>query len=138
MTVFLDSSVLLRRLLGQKGALREWRMVRRGIVSRLAEVECLRTLDRLRLDRRLNERQLTGFREGLFRLFGSVEVVEVTRTVLLRASQPSPTSLGTLDAIHLVSAQLWRERFGRNLVLATHDESLALGARAAGLRVLGV
>jgi hypothetical protein len=67
-----------------------------------------------------------------------MEIVEVNRTVLTRAAQPSPTSLGTLDAIHLASALLWRDRTGRSLVFATHDDALALGARAEGLRTLGV
>jgi len=46
---YLDSSVLLRVILGQRDALKEWNRVSQGIASALAEVECLRTLDRLRL-----------------------------------------------------------------------------------------
>jgi predicted nucleic acid-binding protein len=136
--VYLDSSVILRRLLGQPKALREWRLVRTGVASRLAEVECLRTLDRLRLEAALDEGRLASLREGLYRVLASMEIVEVNRTVLTRAAQPSPTSLGTLDAIHLASALLWRDRTGRSLVFATHDDALALGARAEGLRTLGV
>jgi predicted nucleic acid-binding protein len=138
MIVYLDSSVLLRRLLNQPGSLREWRLIRTGVSSRLAEVEGLRTLDRLRLEAGLPDRHLAALREGLYRMLSSVEIVEVTRSVLARAAQPSPTSLGTLDALHLSSALLWRERTGRNLALATHDEALALSARAHGLRALGV
>jgi hypothetical protein len=48
-----------------------------------------------------------------------------------------PTELGTLDAIHLASALLWREAAGAELVMATHDRALALGAQAYGLRVFG-
>src|SRR5688572_32535081 len=48
MIAYLDSSVLLRILLGQKDALAEWREIDTGIGSALVEVECLRTLDRLR------------------------------------------------------------------------------------------
>jgi hypothetical protein len=48
-----------------------------------------------------------------------------------------PTVLGTLDAIHLATALLWRENTGSDLVMATHDGSLALAARAAGFRVIG-
>jgi uncharacterized protein len=138
MIVYLDSSVLLRRLLGQRGSLREWRLVRTGVSSRIAEVEGLRTLDRVRLELGLPDRRMAALREGLYRMLSSLEIVEVTRTVLSRAAQPSPTSLGTLDALHLASALLWRERTGKNLALATHDEALALGARAHGFRVLGV
>jgi predicted nucleic acid-binding protein len=130
--------VVLRRLLGQKGGLREWRLIRTGVSSRLTEVECLRTLDRLRLEAGLDERRLALLRESLYSVLASLEIVELTRTVLARAAQPSPTSLGTLDAIHLSSALLWRDRSGRSISLATHDEALALGARAQGMKVLGV
>lgn len=51
--------------------------------------------------------------------------------------EPSPTSLGTLDAIHLASAMLWQERRGAQLVMATHDQALGTAARASGLRVVG-
>lgn len=138
MTVYLDSSVILRRLLGQSGALREWRLVRTGISSRLAEVECLRTLDRLRLDAALDERRLATLREALYAVLATLEIVEITRAVLTRAAQPSPTSLGTLDALHLSSALIWRERTGRNLAMATHDEALATAARACGLAAIGI
>jgi uncharacterized protein len=137
MIVYLDSSVLLRRLLGQAGGLREWRHVRTGVSSRLTEVECLRTLDRLRTEGALDEKRLARLREAIYALLASLEIVEITRTVLARAAEPSPTSLGTLDSIHLASAILWRERIGKNIALATHDEALALGARAHGMRALG-
>jgi hypothetical protein len=67
-----------------------------------------------------------------------MEIIEIGRSVLARAAQPLPTTLGTLDAIHLASALLWTERFDRTLVMATHDAALALAARASGLTVVGV
>jgi hypothetical protein len=48
-----------------------------------------------------------------------------------------PTELGTLDAIHLATALLWKDLTKANLVMATHDGALALGAQAHGLRVVG-
>ena len=137
MMVYLDSSVILRRLLGQPGSLREWRLVRTAVSSRLTEVECLRTLNRLRREALLTETRLAVLREACYTILGSLEIVEVTRAILGRAAQPSPTSLGTLDAIHLLSALVWRERTGKSLVMATHDEALAVSARASGLRALG-
>lgn len=137
MTAYLDSSVMLRRLLGQPGALREWRLIRTAVSSRLTEVECLRTLDRLRLEGAVDERKLAELRERMHQILASTEIVEISRAVLARAAQPSPTSLGTLDAIHLSSALLWRGRSSRSLVMATHDVNLALGARAEGIRAIG-
>jgi hypothetical protein len=57
--------------------------------------------------------------------------------VLDRAAQPMPTELGTLDAIHLASALLWKDAMGIDPVMATHDGALGLAARAHGLLVLG-
>jgi uncharacterized protein len=135
---YLDSSVLLRLALGQPQALREWAAVEEGATSALTEVECLRTLDRLRLREGLSDEEVALRREALFALFARVSMVDISRPVLERAAHPLPTSLGTLDAIHLATAQLWRERFDRDLVMATHDAALALAARALGMQAIGV
>jgi len=65
-----------------------------------------------------------------------MEVIVVTSAVLARAAQPMPTALGTLDAMHLATVLLWRER-AADLVMATHDAGLAKAARASGLRDVG-
>lgn len=67
-----------------------------------------------------------------------IEIVEATRPVLSRASQPLPTPLGTLDAIHLATAMLWRELATADLLFATHDAALGTAARASGFRVAGI
>lgn len=110
----------------------------RGVASALVEVECLRTLDRLRLAEGLKDAEIAARRETVFRLLEAIEVVELTRPILSRAAQPLPTALGTLDAIHLSTALLWKERTRADLVMATHDEGLATASRASGLRVVGV
>lgn len=137
MIAYLDSSIVLRLALGQPQALREWPAIDEGVTSALTEVECLRTLDRVRLREGLSDEDVAVRREALFALFARVSVVDISRPVLERAGHPLPTSLGTLDAIHLATAQLWRERFDRDLVMATHDAALALAARALGLRTIG-
>ena len=137
MIAYLDSSVLLRVVLGQPNALDEWDEIERGVASRLAEVACLRTLDRLRLAEPLADREIAIRREAVYRILDAIEIVELTRPVLARASQPMPTALGTLDAIHLSTALLWGERTGARLVMTTHDEALAMASRASGLSVIG-
>jgi predicted nucleic acid-binding protein len=134
---YLDSSVILRIVLGQSNALKEWRTIERPVASALVEVECLRTLDRLRRAEGLHDREIAMRREAVFRLVEAMEIIEPTRVVLARAAQPLPTALGTLDAIHLASALLWKEREGTDLVMATHDTALAMAAQASGLRVIG-
>ncbi len=137
MIAYLDSSVILRIVLRQPNALKEWRSVTTGVASALVEVECLRTLDRLRLIEGLNDEDIAARREAVFRLVEAMEIVELSKSVLTRASQPLPTMLGTLDAIHLATAMLWKDRSGRDLVMATHDDALGAAARACGLKLLG-
>ena len=101
-------------------------------------MEGLRTLDRLRLRTRLTDAEVASRRAIILQLLDSLELVEVDSLVLDRAAQPQPTELGTLDAIHLATALLWRETMGAQLVMATHDVALATAAQAHGFRVVGV
>ena len=138
MIAYVDSSVLLRIVLGQPGRLAEWKNIVTGVASGLVEVECLRTLDRLRVAGKLSSDDVAVRREAVFRVLEGLELVELTRAVLRRAAQPMPSPLGTLDAIHLATAEMWREAKQKELLVATHDQALALAARASGFRVAGV
>ena len=137
MIAYVDASVLLRLALGQSNALREWRQIEQGVSSALITAESLRTLDRLRLRMRLGDREIATRRATILALIGSLDVVDVDSLVLARAAQPMPTELGTLDAIHLATALLWVESTGARLVMATHDQALAVAAEAHGLTVVG-
>lgn len=138
MIAYIDSSVVLRIVLGQPGRLAEWKTVTAGVASGLVEVECLRTLDRLNVAGHLSAEVTAVRREAVYRVIEALELVELTSAVLHRAAQPMPAPLGTLDAIHLATADMWRESRGKEIVFATHDRTLALGARAVGFRVVGV
>jgi predicted nucleic acid-binding protein len=137
MIAYVDSSVLLRLVLRQPGALKEWSSVEEGVTSALTQVECLRTLDRLRIVERIPDEALASRREAIFGLLATLSVVDVAGVILDRAAQPLPTALGTLDAIHLATAQLWRERTAADLTMATHDAALATAARSLGMSVVG-
>lgn len=138
MIAYLDASVILRVVLRQRDALPQFATVEVGVASALAEVECLRTLDRLRLRGAASDQELARSREAVYRLTRELEVVEPTPAILRTAAQPLPTPLGTLDAIHLATALHWSDARGKSLVMATHDAALALAARASGLEAIGV
>ena len=138
MIAYVDSSVVLRLALGQPGTLREWHSIEESVTSALTEVECFRTLDRIRLLEPFRDEDLVVRREAIYAFLETATVVDLARPVLERAAQPLPTSLGTLDAIHLATAQLWREKMNAKLSLATHDAALAMAARAVGFSVVGV
>lgn len=138
MIAYVDSSVLLRVALRQTDALPEWRQIERGASSAIVVVECLRTIDRLRRRANLTDRESATRRATLLSLMASLELVETEAVLVERAAQPMPTELGTLGAIHLASALLWKEMTQVDLVMATHDPGLALAAQAHGLPVVGV
>jgi predicted nucleic acid-binding protein len=134
---YLDSSALLRLVLREPGALDELRTADTLVSSELIAVECPRTIDRLRLQGTLSLEEAVARRDAVAGWLEAVDLVLLQRSVLARASEPLPTPLGTLDALHLATALLWREQTGKDLVMATHDGGLALGARAFGLATLG-
>ena len=137
MIAYVDASVLLRVALGQPDGLKEWRQIAQGVASALGATESLRTLDRLRLRAGLSNAEVAKRRATILSLLASLELVEIDASVLDRAAQPMPTELGTLDAIHLATALLWKDMTGSDLVMATHDVALAHGAQAHGLVVVG-
>ena len=54
-------------------------------------------------------------RETVYRIVEALTVIEPSQPVLTRAAQPLPVVLGTLDAIHLATALLRRERSDADL-----------------------
>jgi predicted nucleic acid-binding protein len=135
--VYVDSSALLRVVFRQGGALDELRKCDLLIASELLVVESLRTVDRLRAINALSIENAAARRAVVGEWLESIDLVTLQRPILARASEPFPTPLGTLDALHLATALVWRERTGEPLVMATHDDALAVAARSFGFEVLG-
>lgn len=138
MTLYLDTSIVLRVILGQSKALALWGQWDGACASELLGVEARRALDRLRLDGALDDEQVGAFQAALHRVERSIDVIRLTRLVLGRASLPMATPVKTLDAIHLASAMLWRERRSSDLLFATHDPQQGRAARALGFACVGV
>jgi predicted nucleic acid-binding protein len=134
---YVDSSVLLRVVLSQPDRLPEWSTIQHAVTSALTEVECLRTLDRRLRQGLLDPEDLADRRALVLRLLERMDRVDVSPAVLRRAADPFPTPLGTLDAIHLSTAILWRDARAESPVLVTHDAPLATAARAVGLSSAG-
>lgn len=137
MIIYLDTSILLRVLLGQQPVLTEWGRWERAYTSELAGVEARRVIDRLRLDGVLDDEGVAMAQEQLARLEEGIGRIGLTRVVLQRASLPMATAVRTLDALHLASALVFRERRAVSLVFATHDVRQATAARALGFPCIG-
>lgn len=137
MNAYIDASVVLRILFGEPDPLAAWRRINRPISSRLLGVECLRTLDRVRLRDRIDDQTMAERRGALLETLAAIDVVPLDERILDRAAGPFPTSMRTLDAIHLASAIEVRDELP-DLVVATHDAELGLAATALGFEVLGL
>ncbi len=137
MIAYLDTSVLLRLVLREPGALDDLRSCEAFVSSELLAVEALRSLDRLRLQGALTTDEAVKRRVVVTEWLEAVDLVVLQRPILARACDPFPVPLGTLDALHLATILVWRERMGRAVVLATHDPALALAARSFGVEVIG-
>ncbi len=137
MIVYVDSSVVLRRVLQQPGALPDSSLAGTPVASALVEVECFRTLDRMRLRSLLSDPEMAKVRGAVLRVLSRLELIAVSTGILRRAAEPFPTKLATLDAIHLSSALLVAAERAATVTVATHDRELAIAARSCGLPVLG-
>ena len=137
MIAYVDTSALLRLALREPGHLAALRTADGLVSSELLAVEALRTIDRLRLSGALSSDDAAARRVIIADWLEAIDLVLVQRTVLSRASEPFPTPLATLDALHLATALVWRDRMQHDLVMATHDQELALAARSFGLEVIG-
>ena len=138
MTAYVDTSALLRLVLQEPGALNDLRSYTALVSSELIAVESARTIDRLRLQGALTVEEAAGRLRAITDWLEAIDLVLLRPLVLNRASQPLPTPLGTLDAIHLATALIWRERIGALPTMATHDSTLGLAARSFGFDVRGV
>jgi len=134
---YLDTSALLRIVLREAGALDDLRTYDGLVSSELIAVESARTLDRLRSQGALTMDEAADRIGVVNEWLEAVDLVLLRPPVLSRASEPMPLPVGTLDAIHLATALIWRDRVGALPQLLTHDAALGAAARAFGFDVRG-
>ena len=138
MIASLDTSALLRIVLREEGALDDLRSCDALVSSELIAVESPRTIDRLRLQGLLSADEAAARVRTVHEWLEAIDLVLLRPPILSRASEPMPMPLGTLDALHLATALVWRDRIGTLPAMATHDTALAAAARAFGFDVRGV
>jgi predicted nucleic acid-binding protein len=135
---YIDTSALLRIVLREPGALEELRSYEALVSSELIAVESARTIDRLRLQGLLTTEEAATRTRTVTEWLEAIDLVLLRPPVLSRASEPMPMPVGTLDAVHLATALIWRDRMGPLPTMATHDTALGLAARAFGFDVRGI
>ena len=137
MIAYLDTSALLRIVLREAGTLDDLRTYDGLVSGELIAVESARTLDRLRNQGALTIDEATDRIGVVNEWLEAVDLVLLRPAVLSRAAEPMPLTVGTLDAIHLATALVWRDRVGPLPQMLTHNAALGAAARAFGFDVRG-
>jgi len=137
MTVYLDTSVVLRVLFHEPNPVKVWAKWDKAYSSSLWRVEALRTVDRLRLSGNLADREVADLTRDIRTVHETLSIQPLNDSILQRASESFPTVVGTLDALHLATALAIRELDKPDLFL-THDLRLGTAARSLGFDVVGI
>jgi predicted nucleic acid-binding protein len=135
-TVYVDTSVVVRVLLREPNPLRIWGQWNKAYSSGLWRVEALRTVDRLRLTQEISDTEVAELVREIQIVHETFTVHPVTNQILQRASETFPTVVGTLDAIHLATALSVRQIEPLDSLL-THGSQLGTAAKSLGFHVLG-
>jgi len=137
MTVYLDTSVVLRVLFHEPNTVKVWGRWDKAYSSSLWRVEASRTVDRLRLSGALSDREVADLARDIRIVHETLSIQPLNDSILQRASDSFPTVVGTLDALHLATALAIHEADRLDLLL-THDLQLGTAARSLGFEVLGI
>src|SRR5688500_2967162 len=114
----------MRLVLREPGALDDLRSYDGLVSSELLGVESYRTADRLRVQGALSMEEAASTIRTITDWLEAVDLVLLRPAVLSRAGEPLPSPIGTLDALHLATALVWRDRMRTSMIIATHDRAL--------------
>jgi len=135
---FVDTSVVLRLLFNEPESLQSLQFGENTFASELLSVEVRRAFDRIRLSGRINDALLAKFHVELSHIERGYNEIKLSSAILKRASMPMSTTTKTLDAIHIASALVLRERGEPNVDFVTHDIKQARAAQSLGFNVVGI
>ena len=127
--IYLDTSVVLARLLAEDRSPPDALWAQPLVTSRLLEYEVFN---------RLHALDAAGSHAlAARRLVSRVSLLELSPQVLSRALAPFPSPVRTLDALHLATMDFLRHH-GQTLSLATYDQRMAAAAVAMGFALAAV
>ncbi len=136
MICYIDTSVLLRSVLNHPKQFKDWKQIETAFSSELLSVESHRVIDRYRLEGKLSDSDVSEVKSALSVFLRGLTLFEISRDVVKRASETFPTVIGTLDAIHLSTALLWRDKYRKSFAVLSFDDQLRTAAKAMGLEIL--
>src|SRR2546425_957864 len=124
--IYVETSVALAQLLAEDRCPPESLWRQSLVSSRLTEYEVWT---------RVHARTLgSSHGESVRLLLGRFGWLELTPTVLVRALEPWPLVVRTLDALHLASIEFLRTH-GQDVTLATYDDRMIAAARRLSIQL---
>ena len=133
MIVYLDSSFVIRRLLGVGKPAEFWGKWEKAYASTLMRTECFRAANHLRLNGQLDDAGRARLGGWIETVCNAVTQIPVTDGIMKRASETYPVEVGTLQALHLATMQELESVHGVKCALASDDDDLARAAKALGI-----
>jgi predicted nucleic acid-binding protein len=122
--IYVDTSVVLAELFAEDRCPPPTFWDEALASSRLVEYEIWNAIHRQRAER--------SHGEAARRIIESLAIAELSRHVLQRATEPFPSPVRTLDALHL-STLLFLRELGVEISLASYDRRMREAAAALGI-----
>ena len=132
MIVYLDSTFVIRQLLGVGKAPAFWGKWEKAYASTLMRTECFRAANLLRLNGKIDDAGRARIGSWIETVCSTTTQVPVTESIVRRAADAFPVAVGTIQAIHLATLQELEATHGVKCELASADDGLVLAAKALG------
>lgn len=132
MIVYLDSTVVLRELLGTGKRWAGWGKWDKAYASVLLRTECCRAANKLHAAGKLDDAQRGKLGKWIESVCACVTTVPLTDEILSRAAEPFPVNVGTLQGLHLATMLELKAARGIACALATDDTGLLQAAESLG------
>ena len=132
MNVYLDSTIVLRQMLGAGESWEGWGKWTKGYASMLLRTECNQAANRLHTDGKIDDARRARLGSWIETVCSCVTLVPVTESILRRAGEPLPTNSGVLRSIHLATLLELQAAHGVTCAVATDDVALLQAAESLG------
>lgn len=134
MIAYVDTSVVLSFILDGDIALNHAFEFPTTLSSELLEIESLRTLERLRMQREVDDEGRAEATTRLRSVLDSLDIWEITPAVKARCRAAFPTVLGTLDSVHIATALCHPQaENATDITLFTYDRQMNVCGAALGI-----
>ena len=132
MDVYLDSTVVLRQMLGSGASWAGWGKWTKAYARMLLRTECNQAANRLRAEGKIDDARRARLGSWIETVCSCVTLVPVTESILRRAGEPLPTDAGVLRSIHLATLLELQAAHGVTCAVATDDTALLRAAECLG------